>query len=307
MKFTILLSILFELLAKRRVTANDLAEKHGISPRTAYRYIDLLSTAVPVYIKRGRNGGVCIADNYKLPVGFMTKEEYDAAIEALEETYSRRPEDRFLQAKRKLSSQEKSELRELVLSSEIGNVLVDSSVWGDTRTFSEKLRLIEECIRDKTVAEIEYLSPENEKSHRKIEPHALVFRQGVWYVFAFCHKQRDFYPFRLGGLLSALKTEERFSRRPFAREELPLPTASPKTIDVRFEISTDALADAQAWLGVENIRRTNGKWYGDATLPDDETLTRKIIGLGDGIKVLSPAPLRERIATTLKALVRLYG
>ena len=307
MKLTILLSILFELLAKRQVTATDLAEKHGVSPRTIYRYIDLLSTAVPVYIKRGRNGGVCIADNYKLPVGFMTKEEYDAAIEALEEAYSRRPEDRFLQAKRKLSSQEKHELRELVLSGEVGSIFADSSVWGDTHTFSEKLLLIEECIHDKTVVEIEYLSPENKKSHRKIEPHALVFRQNVWYVFAFCHKQRDFYPFCLGRILSVLKTEERFSRRPFARENLPFQTASPKTIDVRFEISAFALADAQTWLGAENIRWINEKWQSHVALPDDETLVRKIIGFGSGIKVLFPASLRERIATTVNELKLLYG
>jgi len=72
MKFAILLEILFELLAKRKVTATYLAEKHEISTRTVYRYIDLLSLTVPIYIKRGRNGGICITDNYKLPVGFMT-------------------------------------------------------------------------------------------------------------------------------------------------------------------------------------------------------------------------------------------
>ena len=84
MKFTIMLAILFDLLAKRKVTAVYLAEKHEISPRTVYRYIDLLSLNVPIHIKRGRNGGICISDSYKLPMGFMTIEEYDAAIEALE-------------------------------------------------------------------------------------------------------------------------------------------------------------------------------------------------------------------------------
>ena len=84
MKFTILLEILFDLLAKRKVTASYFTEKHEISVRTVYRYIDQLSLCVPVYIKRGRNGGICISDNYKLPVGFMTKEEYESAIDALE-------------------------------------------------------------------------------------------------------------------------------------------------------------------------------------------------------------------------------
>ena len=138
MKFTILLEILFDLLAKRKLTAAYLAEKYEISQRTVYRYIDLLSMSVPIYIKRGRNGGICISDNYKLPVGFMTKEEYASAIEALEAMYSQLPEERFLAAKRKLSAQTKSETRELVLSGEIGTILVDGGAWGDTRAFSDR-------------------------------------------------------------------------------------------------------------------------------------------------------------------------
>ena len=84
MKFTILVEMLFDLLARRKLTAGYFAEKYQISERTVYRYLDCLSISVPVYVKRGRDGGICISDSYKLPAGFMTKEEYAAAIEALE-------------------------------------------------------------------------------------------------------------------------------------------------------------------------------------------------------------------------------
>ena len=103
MKFAILIDILFDLLLKRKVTATELAQKHEISTRTVYRYIDLLSITVPVYVRRGRNGGICISDSYKLPMGFLTNEEYEAAISALSAMYSQLPEQRFLDAKRKLS------------------------------------------------------------------------------------------------------------------------------------------------------------------------------------------------------------
>ena len=146
MKFTILIDILFDLLAKRKLTASYLAEKHGISVRTVYRYIDHMSLTVPVYIKRGRNGGICISDSYKLPVGFMTKEEYESAIEALETMYAQLPQERFLTAKHKLSAQVKSENRDRALSGEVGTILVDGGTWGDTKSFSDKLRLMDECI-----------------------------------------------------------------------------------------------------------------------------------------------------------------
>lgn len=308
MKFAVLLDILFELLAKRKATAAYFAEKHRISTRTVYRYIDVLSMCVPVYVKQGRDGGICISDSFKLPVGFMTKEEYDAAIEALSAMYSQLPEERFLAAKRKLSAQMKSETRDTALSGDIGSILVDGGTWGDSRAFSEKLRLFEECIKERVVLEIEYHSRTGEKTARKIEPHVLVCKQAVWYVYAFCHKQRAFRLFRLGRVFSALKTEERFQKRPFSREDIPLGFWSDgaKSVDARFEISERAFADAQDWLGVESLRFSDGKWYADATLPDDETLVKKIIGLGAGITVLSPQSLRERVAAELKQIALSY-
>lgn len=306
MKFSVLIAILFDLLAKRKVTANYLAEKYKISPRTVYRYIDLMSATLPVYVKRGREGGIYISDNYKLPMGFMTKEEYEAAIEALSVTYSRLPQQRFLDAKRKLSAQVKSEVRDLTLSEDVGHILVDGGAWGDVRTFSEKVRLVEECIRERIVLDVEYRSRTGEKTQRKIEPHVLVFKQGVWYVFAFCHKQRAFRLFRLGRIFAALKTDETFVKRPFSREDVPLDyRTNEKTVTAVFEIDESAFADAQDWLGVENLQRKKGKWQAEVTLPDDESLTRKIVSLGAGFKVVSPRELALRVknqAATIQAL-----
>lgn len=191
MKFTILIDILFDLLAKRKLTASYLAEKHGISVRTVYRYIDHMSLTVPVYIKRGRNGGICISDSYKLPVGFMTKEEYESAIEALETMYAQLPQERFLTAKHKLSAQVKSENRDRALSGEVGTILVDGGTWGDTKSFSDKLRLMEESIKAQEILEIEYRSRAGERTGRKIEPHVLVCKQAIWYVYAFCQDRKS--------------------------------------------------------------------------------------------------------------------
>ena len=308
MKFVILLEMLFDLLAKRKVTAGYFAEKFEISTRTVYRYIDLLSSCVPVYVKQGRDGGILISDSYKLPKGFMTEEEYHAAIEALETMYAQLPEERFLAAKRKLSAQAKSELRDLALSSDIGSILVDGGTWGDTRSFSDKLRLFEECIKDRTVLEIIYHARTGESSQRKIEPHVLVFKQNVWYLYAFCHKQRAFRLFRIGRVFSAVKTEERFQKRPFTREDIPLSfwTDDAQSVKVALEISENAFADAQDWLGGENLRRQNGKWYAEVSLPDGDGLVQKILSLGAGVKVLAPESLQARVKTAAAKIAQTY-
>ncbi|MBQ8685731.1 MAG: YafY family transcriptional regulator [Clostridia bacterium] len=308
MKFTILLEILFDLLAKRRLTAAYLAEKHGISVRTVYRYIDHMSLTVPVFVKRGRNGGICISDSYKLPVGFMTKEEYESAIEALETMYSQLPQERFLTAKHKLSAQVKAETRDRALSGEVGTILVDGGTWGDTKAFSDKLRLFEESVKERTVLEIEYRSRSGERTGRRIEPHVLVCKQAVWYVYAFCHKQRAFRLFRLGRVFSAVKTEERFQKRPFTREDIPLSfwTNETESVDARLAVSEAAFADAQDWLGDEHLRLHGDTWYADITLPDDDMLVKKILSLGAGVTVLSPASLRKKVARAAAQIANAY-
>ena len=111
MKFVILLDIFFELLAKQKVPAPYFAQKYDVSVRTVYRYVDRLSMAVPVYVKTGRNGGICIPDTYKLPKGFFTKEDYSAILESLSLAYERNPDEKFLNAQRKLTAQMRSEHR----------------------------------------------------------------------------------------------------------------------------------------------------------------------------------------------------
>lgn len=307
MKLSITLDILFDLLSKRKLTANEIAEKHTLSPRTVYRYIAVLKEFVPVRIKRGRNGGICLADNYKLPMGFLTQAEYEATIDALLLAYASSTEERFLSAKRKLSIQKKEELREYRYTEESGTVVIDSRYGGDMRSFLQKLRILDECIREKRIVETQQRLSSGEITQEKIEPHAMLLRDNVWYVYGFCHKNRTFTLFALGNLFSLLKTEERFRKRPFHREELFLPpTNIDNTLSARFEISAEALSRAQEWLGVEHIRKQKSTWIAEVTLPNDDVTVERIVSFGAGLKVLSPISLQQRVVTFAKGIIDRY-
>lgn len=217
MQFSILTDILFELLSKRKITANQLAEKYGISARTAYRYIDRIAESAPVYVKRGRNGGVYIADNYKLPVGFMTEKEYSSILDALAFAYAESADERFLQARRKLASQAKAEQKASGFHGDVGSVWIEEL---RSEIPIETLRLIEECILEKIVLTVDYVDNDGSKSQRNIEPHVLVFRKNSEAVYAFCHTERAFRLFELNGIHAALKTETLFRKRPFQREDI---------------------------------------------------------------------------------------
>ena len=130
MKFKTVLDMLFELLKKRKVTAVYFSKKYGISIRTVYRYVDELKSGLPLIVTRGRNGGIALPDNYKLPVNYMTADEYAAAIEGLEIAYCHNPQERFLVAKEKLEAEFKPEWNDDDLDEqgeEDGLIIVDDN------------------------------------------------------------------------------------------------------------------------------------------------------------------------------------
>ncbi len=214
MRYDILLSVLFELLRERRLTAGELAARHGLSPRTIYRYIRRLADFLPLEITQGRRGGVCLADNYRLPVGFLTEEEYAATEEALVASYAATAEERFLSAKRKLCAAKK----EIPPSSPVnlGDVLFFPSFEGDA--LATNLRLLRQAIAEKSLIRLlrnksESAQAEEERA-RLVEPYALAFQGGEWLLYAYCHERKDFHFFPLWEIKGIVRSEEYFHPRP---------------------------------------------------------------------------------------------
>jgi predicted DNA-binding transcriptional regulator YafY len=208
MNVDVLLSILFELLEHRRTTASYLAEKYKLSPRTVYRYVERLAPFIPLYVKRGRRGGIYLTDNYRLPVGFITKKEHAALSEALDTAYAQTGEEKFLTLKHKLTSHRKQPPVPLFCA-EFGEVILIPDK--QEKILCEALRILQIGIRRRQITE---LLLEGEKSMRRVEPVSLLFSKGEWQVYAFCHVERDFAVFSLKSLRGIRATAEIFHPRP---------------------------------------------------------------------------------------------
>lgn len=71
-----LLDILMFANAKRKFTAQEIADEFKISIRTVHRYIlDLSDMGLPIYAEQGRNGGYTVLSNRLLPPILFTEEE----------------------------------------------------------------------------------------------------------------------------------------------------------------------------------------------------------------------------------------
>lgn len=303
MKYEILIGMLLELLQKRQVNASYLAAKYAISERTVYRYVALLSTQAPVEVVRGRGGGVRISDAFKLPVGFLTQTEYDAVTKALETAYSESADERFLHARRKLVSAVKKETTEeepLALGAE--TTLFLGGLGGQSAR--DKLRLVQDCIRDHAVLEIDYWEKKPTKRTRKIEPHLIVFDGDLPFTYAFCRQRKEFRLFSLGKMHAAFALDEKFIPRDCTLEDIPTQNAA---VEVRLEIDDHALSAVSEALGGERVKERAGRKTVDLLLPDDERLPRRILALGAGVTVVKPERLKKKVRALAASLLKSYS
>lgn len=306
MKYETMIKMLMYLLQKRKVTARELAEKYEVSVRSIYRYVEeLIISGVPIDIERGRYGGLTIADTYRLPTGYFTRDEYAATINALDAMASQISDENIISAREKLESRKKYERDEM---SVCGNIIVDGGTWGDGKKFTEKMQVCERAVNECRSLIIEYISREGKMSRRTIDPYVLIYKQNIWYVYAFCHSKREFRTFKVGRIRSALFTEKTFEKKQFTREDIDLNFYYnvEELVDVTFRIEKNSLADAEEWLGIDIIEPCGDAFEAHASLPDDDMLVNKILGYGGAVTVTAPKSLKDKVADTARRIAGQY-
>lgn len=306
MKFQIMLKILMLLLSKRKVTAREIADRYSISVRSVYRYVEeLIVCGVPVDIARGRYGGLTVADTFRLPTDYFTREEYSAAINALNAMESQVHDENVISAREKLENRQKHERTNTSVS---GHIIVDGGTWGDTKKFSDKMSVVQQAMNEGKSLMIDYMSREGEHSRRVIDPHVLIFKQNVWYVYSFCHTKQDFRTFKIGRIKQASFTGATFEKRTIKRDDIPLDFYYPtgELIPVTLEIEKAHLPDAEEWLGIDNIEPRGKSFVADVTLPNTEQLVGIILSYGGAVKVLSPQSLKDKVAAAAENVIAAY-
>jgi len=186
--------------------------------------------------------------------------------------------------------------------------VIDGGPWGDTNGYKTKLSVLQKAIENCEKLSITYHDREVNVTERVIEPYVIVFKQGLWYVYAYCNLRKDFRFFKTGRIESATLTKEYFTRKDITKMDLPLDFwhNTVEAEQIVMEISEKYLSDIEEWLGIENVGIENGKHIARVTLPYDDGLVSKIMSYGDSIKVLEPAKLTEKIKQSAESLIKVY-
>ncbi len=308
-----LVATLLFLQTRTRVTVAEVAAELEVSPRTARRDLEALSTAgIPVYSQRGRGGGWSLVGGARTDLTGLTAEEIRALF-LLAGPASTTPELRT--ALRKLVRALPAPLRSgAEAASRVG--LTDGTDWSraDVTATGPHLDALRRAVVDGIQVRLGYAGPGKPVGVRTVHPLGLVAKAGHDYLFA--GTERGLRAFRLSRVASVEATGEPVVR-PLGFD---LPTVW-RSFAARFEDRLyAATVRARAEPGAMAIleRLFDGRLHVGPMLPDGwteirvdgptpEVVATQLAGLGARIEVLDPPEARERLARLAVELAGVYG
>ncbi|MEU7295500.1 WYL domain-containing protein [Streptomyces exfoliatus] len=308
-----LVATLLFLQTRTRVTVAEVAAELEVSPRTARRDLEALSTAgIPVYSQRGRGGGWSLVGGARTDLTGLTAEEIRALF-LIAGPASTTPELRT--ALRKLVRALPAPLRSgAEAASRAG--LADGTAWSraDATATGPHLDALRRAVVDGIQVRLGYAGPGKPVGVRTVHPLGLVTKAGHDYLVA--GTERGLRTFRLSRVASVEATGEPVVRPP----GFDLPTAW-RSFAARFEERLyAATVRARAEPGAMAIleRLFDGRLHLGPMLPDGwteirvdgptpEVVATQLAGLGARIEVLDPPEARERLARLAVELAGVYG
>jgi predicted DNA-binding transcriptional regulator YafY len=194
-----LLELLELLQARPLTTGREIADRLGIDPRTARRYIDVLQgLGIPVEGQRGVGGGYRIRPGYRLPPLMLGDDEAVVVVLGLLATRGSRADgspDAVDGALAKINRVLPSTLRRQVEALE--ETLAFTRTTGGAPADAGAVLMLADAIRRRRRLRTGYRTFSGEESERELSPHGLVVHSGRWYLAAYDHSRDDLRTFRV--------------------------------------------------------------------------------------------------------------
>ncbi len=300
MKIDRMLGIVMILLQKDKVTAPYLAEKFEVSKRTINRDIDALCMAgIPIVTTQGGNGGISIADGYRIDKSVLTYDEMQKLVTALKGMDSISSEAGTEQLLNKFFVK-----KDQVLS--IKDSIIINLASHYKSDLADKITVIREAILDNKLISFRYYSSKGD-AERTIEPYYLAFQWSAWYVFGYCKERRDFRLFKLNRLCELKNTGLKFEPREIAEGH--------KDFDHYFtdEYQITILFDPEVKYrlideyGRESFEvNEEGKLLFRMGFTNKNYMLSWILSFGDKAEVLYPKGLKHEIRSIAENILKHY-
>jgi len=292
-------AILTHLQSKKRVTAQEMADRFNISLRTVYRDVKALDeSGVPVIGEAG--SGYTIMEGYRLPPVMFTQEEASALLlgaklaeQFTDGSVKRHFHGALFKIKAVLRSPDKEYVESLT-----EHIEIVARYSPDSDSPQQYLSTLQQAIVHKKMVNLHYRSNMKEEvTRRKVEPIGLLHYGSAWHLIGWCHLRNDYRDFRLSRMLGVIVGDEFFdsSAHPSIKEYLEQIRAGSDLQEaiVRFEKQVVKYLQEQKYLNGfvseeegENCVRmkfltTNLHYF-----------ARWLLMFSDGVRVESPEALK---------------
>lgn len=296
MKSNRLFGIIYLLLSKNTMTAKELAEYFEVSTRTIYRDIELLSELnIPIYMSKGKNGGIFLLDNYKFDKSLFTDEEQNQILFSLQGMNKLQIDNNDIYEKLKNIFSKDDEIW----------FDVDFSVWGKSNTHNQIFQIIKKAILNKYVIEFSYYNSNGENTKRKVEPLKLCFRYNAWYLCGFDQSKNDYRFFKLMRIKDFKILEQTFERTMNIYSD----KNNNPPIMVKLVLQIDKCLAYRVYDEFDESEITNEdeNFIVKVELPLNDWVYGYILSFGEHIKVLEPSYIKKEIIDKLNKSINNYS
>ena len=297
MKDNRLFRILYYILEKGKVTANELADKFEVSVRTIYRDIDSISSAgIPIYALQGKGGGIEIAEDFVLSKSLLSeneKQQIMSALQGLDNTTIQR-ENELL-----------TKLSALFKMKNTRWIEVDFNNWQNNKMNEKTFNDIKSAILSKNIISFTYFSSNEKETSRRVKPVRLLFKSQDWYLYAFCLLRNDFRYFKLSRIRNLETHTEKFDDN---FEDVVLKKEMPYENTVHIKVKFDRKVAFRVYDEIkgEITEDNDGNIYSEIEIPNDYNLYNYIFSFGDGAEVLEPKEIRMQIKEMINKMAEKY-
>ena len=283
-----LFEIMFILLNQKRTTAQELAKEFGVSVRTIYRDMDILSSAgIPVYTVQGTGGGIFIDESYTINKSILTKEEQEKILLALQ-CLSPIDEIHTESVLNRLSA---------IFQKNADWVKIDYSRWENKNDY-QLFETLKDAILERRAVKLEYLSSYGEKTERTVYPLRLLYKSKAWYAECYCTEKNAYRFFRLTRILSITKILKTFNRADLLGKIPDDKEAAPSSLtNIKLKCTAKTAYRLYDEFPQELIaKNSDGTYTLNTALPFDSWVCGFILSLGTEVEILEPENLKTEIA-----------
>ncbi|WP_439510416.1 helix-turn-helix transcriptional regulator [Marinimicrobium koreense] len=295
-------------------SASQLAEALDVSARTVQRYIVMLEDmGIPVYAERGAQGGYSLVRGYRMPPLMLSPEEAVAVhlgTGLIEYVWGKLFRGAALSAMTKIENVlPEEQLQEIAWAR--GNLITQGIPRINPNLDMEQLETLYQAVRQGFQVRILYQGKQQPAPQwRIIEPYVLVYSWGQQYCIAYCRLRQAMRSFRVDRIQAMERLTETFNKPPEfdPAQYLDEHFESQSSYEVRLFFSAETASVAQdyrcCWESFEE--RPDGSVVAGFRASDLDTATRRVMCFLPDARVLGPAELKHRIASTSRAIAEQY-